>query len=85
MLKSADDSISIATTGLDQKIKIWDLRIDCEESGIAGITIKKVQTVSTPVADVSDMVLLDERPGESAIIIGGVGLDVWRYDTTRKE
>ena len=78
-------SITIATTGLDQRIKIWNLHIDLTRPGVEGISISKTQNVFTPVADASGLALLDQQSGETALIVCGVGLDVWQYGSRRAQ
>jgi hypothetical protein len=41
------------------------------------VKVSKVQNVSTSVADVSSMALLQLEDGCKAVLVCGVGMDVW--------
>lgn len=75
---NSGSSISILTSSIDQRIKTWDLKVDWSMLGIEGVTMKKKQNFFTPVADVSDMALLASPGGDPAVILCGVGIDIWR-------
>lgn len=68
--------LTIATTSIDQRVKIWEVSYDSSLPGIDGLTVKRKGNHFTAVADVSDLAALDA----SSIIVCGVGLDVWSYN-----
>lgn len=74
----SSSSISILTSSIDQRIKTWDLKVDWSMPGVEGVTMKKKQNFFTPVADVSDMALLAKPGSDPAVILCGVGIDIWR-------
>lgn len=85
LASSVEGSITIATASLDQHLKTWDLHIDLAKPGIESTTVRKVQKMFTPVADVSGMALFNQKPDQSAVILCGVGMDVWRHKSTVEE
>lgn len=72
-----NDKFWIVTGSIDQRLKLWEVQIDLSKPDVDGVTVKKLQNVFTAVADVSSLALL-EIDGEPAVIICGVGMDVWR-------
>lgn len=76
--------LKVVTAGLDQRLKVWDLHIDTCKPGVEGISIKRSCNIFTPVADVSGIALLDARTGQSALMVCGVGMDIWRSNVTTK-
>ncbi|KAL1297845.1 hypothetical protein AAFC00_006372 [Neodothiora populina] len=70
----------LASTGLDQQLKVWDVSLASEKQGIEGVSVRRVQREFTPVADPSNMVVLDRggQAGKATVMICGVGIDVWR-------
>ena len=76
---SNHNNILIASTSIDQRVKMWEMTNDFRMPGVDGISLKRRRNEFTAVADVSSMALLEgtERP---SIVVCGVGMDVWRHD-----
>ena len=65
----------VATTSIDQRVKIWEVHYNATQHGVNGLTVKRKGNYSTAVADVSGLAALDD----SLVIVYGVGLDVCRH------
>ncbi|KAI5369561.1 Putative WD40/YVTN repeat-like-containing domain superfamily [Septoria linicola] len=75
--RSTNDHIWLASSSIDQRIKLWKIDISAAaKPGVEGIEIKLLQNVHTAVADVSSM----EVVGEHRVLVCGVGMDLWRFD-----
>lgn len=81
----SSNHVSIATTGLDQQLRIWNLHIDSTKPGVHGVSVEKAGRHFTAVADISELAVLDHHPGGTEIIICGVGLDVWRHHCVNED
>jgi len=77
--------VTVATTSLDQQIKIWDLHIESTMPGVNGITVDRACKSFTSVADISSMALLEHQSEKCKLIVCGVGIDVWRYGNGKNE
>ncbi|KAH0328320.1 WD40 repeat-like protein, partial [Aureobasidium melanogenum] len=76
VLASSDpNQLTVATTSIDQRVKIWKLCYDSSLPGIDGLTVERRGNYFTAVADVSGLAALDA----SSVIMCGVGLDVWSH------
>ncbi|KAF2454236.1 WD40-repeat-containing domain protein [Lineolata rhizophorae] len=76
-------SLVATTAGNDQRVNIWVVRVDLAIPGVEGITVLRLATRATSVADVSDMSQFTLSRGEKSIaklIICGVGMDMWTLD-----
>ncbi|KAG5978859.1 hypothetical protein E4U55_005841 [Claviceps digitariae] len=64
------------TVSNDQRIKMWRISMDPAQ----GLRVSLAACMSSGVADPGDVVtVLDPGPGQSSqIVLGGVGLEVWR-------
>ena len=76
-LSGRSDSFWVVTGSIDQRLKLWEVVIDVRKRGVEGIEVRKLKNVFTPVADVSSLALM-EVDGEPAIVVCGVGIDVWK-------
>lgn len=76
---SGSNHVSIASTSIDQRLKVWNLQINKAKSGVQGITVARGQDSATPVADVSSMAYLGAPSEQPGVIVCGVGMDVWRW------
>ena len=82
------DAFYLLTASIDQRIKVWEVQVDCtsaQSAGSDGVKVRKVQNVYTSVADVSCMSLLrlddddnNNDDGSVGVLVCGVGMDVWR-------
>lgn len=68
----------LATAGIDQRLKLWEIRIKMDEPGVSGIEVKRLANVFTPVADVSSMALIGSSETGCGVLVCGVGMDLWR-------
>jgi WD40 repeat protein len=82
VFKYGDDCFYVLSASIDQRVKLWDLRIDVTLPGVEGLQVRKVQNVFTSVADVSSMALLQLEDGSRGVLVCGVGMDVWRLEDT---
>ncbi|KAF7186877.1 Regulator of Ty1 transposition protein 10 [Pseudocercospora fuligena] len=73
------NSFWLVTGSIDQHVKLWEIDLG-EEDGIDGIKIKLLQNSFTAVADVSCMEAVTLEDGQIAVVLCGVGMDVWRID-----
>ncbi|TIA34858.1 WD40 repeat-like protein [Aureobasidium pullulans] len=75
LASSTANLLTVATTSIDQRLKLWEVQYDSSLPGLDGLSIKRRGNYSTAVADVSDLAALDS----SSLIVCGVGMDVWSY------
>lgn len=78
----SSNSISILTTSIDQRIKTWDLSVDWSMPDVESVRMRKRQDFFTAVADVASSALLAQPQRDLAVILYGVGIEVWRSDRT---
>jgi WD40 repeat protein len=77
MYKYDKDSFYVLSASIDQRMKLWDVRVVVTARGVDRVKVSKVQNVSTSVADVSSMALLQLEDGRKGVLVCGVGMDVW--------
>lgn len=83
VFKYGDDCFYVLSASIDQRVKMWDVRIDVTVPGVESLQVRKVQNVFTSVADVSSMALLQLQDGSTGVLVCGVGMDVWQLEDTR--
>lgn len=71
------DCFYVLSASIDQRVKLWDVRIDVTVPGVQSLHVRKVQNIFTSVADVSSMALLRLENGSTGVLVCGVGMDVW--------
>jgi hypothetical protein len=71
--------LTVATTSIDQQVKIWEVHYDSTQPGVEGLSVKRKGNYFTAVADVSGLAALDA----SSLIVCGVGMDVWSHSGLR--
>jgi hypothetical protein len=71
--------LKVATTSIDQRVKIWEVHHNSTQPGVEGLSVKRKGNYFTAVADVSGLAALDA----SSLIVCGVGMDVWSYSGLR--
>lgn len=76
--KTDDDHFWVISASIDQRIKLWEVRVVVAKEGTESIEVRKAQSVFTSVADVSSTALLQLENGSTAVLVCGVGMDVWR-------
>ncbi|KAL8714537.1 MAG: hypothetical protein Q9220_001485 [cf. Caloplaca sp. 1 TL-2023] len=69
-----------ASSGNDQKIKIWAVRLDGEHSGVQGMDVRLVDTRDTSVADVSALDVLRFSGTTVKVVVAGIGLESMDVD-----
>jgi WD40 repeat protein len=82
VFKYGDDCFYVLSASIDQRIKVWDVRIDVTVPGVESLRVRRVQNVFTSVADVSSMALVQLEDGSTGVLVCGVGMDVWRLEDT---
>ncbi|KAK2794180.1 hypothetical protein FQN52_009262 [Onygenales sp. PD_12] len=84
--KGTVSSFLIASSGNDQRLKLWSVDVDSTRPGEDGIGISQLQDAYTAVADISSIGTFtrpaDVKNGENGrfqnrIVLGGVGVDLW--------
>ncbi|KAH0370494.1 WD40 repeat-like protein, partial [Aureobasidium melanogenum] len=75
LASSTSKVLTVATTSIDQRVKIWQVCYDSSSPGVDGLRVERKGNYFTAVADVSSLAALDA----SSIIVCGVGLDVWSH------
>lgn len=76
LASSTSNVLTVATTSIDQRVKIWEVCYDLSLPGVDGLAVRRKGNHFTAVADVSGNAAL----GASSIIVCGVGLDVWSHN-----
>lgn len=82
LYKYGPDCFYVLSAGIDQRVKLWDVRVDVALPGVEGLQVRKIQNVFTSVADVSSMALLQLGDGSTGVLVCGVGMDIWRLQDT---
>ena len=80
--KASNDHFCVASASIDQRVKLWEVRVDVARQGTESIEVYKVQNVYTSVADVSSVAVLQLNDGATGFLVCGVGMDVWRLSTS---
>jgi WD40 repeat protein len=78
MYKYDKDCFYLLSASIDQRLKLWDVRVVVTARGVDRVKVSKMQNVSTSVADVSSMAMLQLEDGGKGVLVCGVGMDVWR-------
>ncbi|KAK3719536.1 WD repeat-containing protein 6 [Vermiconidia calcicola] len=68
----------LASAGIDQRVKLWEISIDAACAGVEGIAVRRLQDVFTAVADVSSLDVCRLEGGGLGVVVCGVGMDLWR-------
>lgn len=71
------------TAGSDQRVKVWEVRVDAGMEGVEGVEVRRVADGGTAVADVAGVVCLADVDGGGAqqqrtVVVVGVGMEAWR-------
>lgn len=82
IFEHGDGCFYVLSASIDQRVKLWDVRIDVTLPGVETLQVRNVQNVFTSVADVSSMALLRLGDGSTGVLVCGVGMDVWRLEAT---
>ncbi|KAF2476463.1 WD40 repeat-like protein [Lindgomyces ingoldianus] len=69
----------VVTCGNDQCVRLWEVVPNPPQAGDA-LEIKRIQKITTSVADVSSMDVLWQEGGEARVLICGVGVEIIRID-----
>ena len=75
---TGNDEYWIVSASIDQRVVLWRIHIDVTMAGIQGMEVKKCGSFFTAVADVSCADLLPLHGGETAVLVCGVGMDMWK-------
>ena len=71
----AQSAFRVMTTGNDQRIKQWCLRVELNKPGVEGFYLDRVSNQTSSVADASCMALLSSQDSR-AVAIAGVGIEI---------
>ena len=68
----------VVTTGNDQLIKTWTIKVDASIAGAGGIRIQKCGAKCSEVADAACMDVIDEDKGTGkTVVVAGIGVEKW--------
>lgn len=67
--------LKIATSGNDQRLRLWSITMRQDD---LDMEVQKEVTGHSSVADISSIGLLLDRKMKPKVVIGGVGLELWR-------
>jgi hypothetical protein len=81
MVRRGPGQVYFASAGVDQRIKLWEVRLEVGNVGVDGIAVRLRRNVSTAVADVSGMEAVRLPDGSLGVLVCGVGMDVWRIES----
>ncbi|RMY42156.1 hypothetical protein D0865_12100 [Hortaea werneckii] len=73
-----DNVLSLISVSIDQRLKLWEVSLDATSHCADSIDVKLKRNVSTSVADVSSIEVCKLVHESNAVILAGVGMDVWR-------
>jgi hypothetical protein len=82
----------IATSGNDQRLKLWSVNVKIPAQGTNGIEISLLQDMYTAVADISSIGYYREEENcdddtaavrrlRNKLVLCGVGMDMWSVDS----
>ena len=74
---SGSSMFLLLTTGNDQRIKRWSVKLELERPGVEAIHVKMVSNNASSVADASCMASISGNSSR-AVAIAGVGIEVWK-------
>ncbi|TKA75050.1 hypothetical protein B0A55_05994 [Friedmanniomyces simplex] len=77
ILHSSGGRLTFASAGIDQRLKLWRVTVNIEQSGIDGVEIECVKSDFTAVADVSSLTSYRLADGTKGVLVAGVGMDLW--------
>ena len=76
------NELRIATTGNDQTVKTWTVELDRTARGAQGIRVRKNGKWCSQVADTVCMDTIVEPDGGMALVVAGIGLEIWQVRVT---
>ncbi|KAI7304087.1 WD40 repeat-like protein [Hortaea werneckii] len=78
IIPGMDNTLSMISVSIDQRLKLWEVSVDATSRGADSINVKLKRNVLTSVADVSSIDVCKLVDESTAVILAGVGMDVWR-------
>ena len=69
----------IATSGTDQRLKIWSITVDPTGQNTDSIEVGVTKNVFTSVADVADLDIIEDDADTATLFVAGIGLDIWTF------
>jgi hypothetical protein len=73
-------NFTIASSGNDQRLKLWSVSVDLSQDGVDGIEVTPKANEFSAVADISCMnsfIDIDGDEQKKSILLCGVGMDLW--------
>lgn len=70
---------TLLSSGNDQRLKVWEIRLDIWKAGVEGIEVRRIANEPSSVADVSGMDVFVDGAARR-VILCGVGMEVWTVD-----
>ena len=77
LMDSKRSRYRIATSGTDQRLKIWSITVDSTGQNTDSIEVRVTKNVFTSVADVADLDIIEDDADTAMLFVAGVGLDIW--------
>ncbi len=70
--------LRLLTASKDQRVKLWDIKVDSSMPGVEGVDVEKVTSTHTQVADISSMAVLERETQDPRhrVLLCGVGMEV---------
>nr|OQO25822.1 hypothetical protein B0A51_09492 [Rachicladosporium sp. CCFEE 5018] len=84
----ANGTLEVVSVGLDQKVKVWQVRIDTGQDGVDGLEVQRKGKAWSSVADAGEMVWSGgcgtapghgEHDKQAGVLVVGVGMEVWSF------
>lgn len=81
----ADSRWLIATSGNDQKVKLWDVAFHDAKTGVDAIELSLRCSLPTAIADVAAMDVVSHASGAKEIVVCGVGIELFQLTTSHSQ
>ncbi|SMR51879.1 unnamed protein product [Zymoseptoria tritici ST99CH_3D1] len=82
MHSPAKEELVICTTSLDQRLKLWRVKVDISKEGVDGVDVRFVGSRFSAVADCAGVEGLragSKKDGDvDGVLVFGVGMEIWR-------
>ncbi|KAL9608953.1 MAG: hypothetical protein Q9167_006237 [Letrouitia subvulpina] len=71
------DCVRFVSSGNDQRLRFWQVRVDLEQPGVEGFTIQKEYDAHSSVADLSCLATALDDENNNQLFVAGIGLEMW--------
>lgn len=69
--------VQFISSGDDQRLKLWQVRINIEQPGVQGFSARKEHGVRSFVADLSCLIATHDHKNNNQLFAAGIGLEMW--------